>query len=152
MVMILAIVFRFAFAFWLSLLFIAIYYIGLHLELYKVNVVAIEPIKHELTYNALNRELEAQNHVAIRVKHRNRAWAWLLALTCLILIMSYPSQFLYTLEQSPYFGNFAGAIRETIWISFFIGDTYVEATSGSFFAYCWGYYFLLFLLVLERKS
>lgn len=83
-----------------------------------------------------------------RLKHRSIAWALLASVTGVMILFSYPSQFLYEMQANPAFANFAGALRETIWISFYLGDTYPEATSGSYFAYTWGYYFLLVLLVL----
>ncbi len=152
MVMTLSLAFRFAIAFWGYLLFLAIYYISLHVALYRANVVSISSIKHELTYNDLSRNMEYRAHVQMRVRHRSNAWSMLMAVTLVMLVMSFPAQFLYAIEADPNFSNFSGAIRESIWLSFVLGNTYTEHTSANFFAYCWGYYFILLLLVLERKA
>ncbi len=48
------------------------------------------------------------------------------------------------------FSNFKGAIKDTIWYSFVVGDTY--SSPSSFWEYCWGYLLILILLIFERTA
>ena len=152
MVMILALEFRVAFIFFAYLIFISAYYIALANSLYKTNILSIEGEKSLLLYSDIDMNNQFKDHTLIRVRHRSGFWCLLFMLTFLVLQLSYSSQFLYQMIENPAFASWKKNLEYTVWSSFWIGDTYEKQTVSNYWSMIWGYYFILVLLIFERKA
>ena len=151
-VLVLSILFRFCFGFFVQLLVLALHYGQLHAALARLNVGAVASVQGALFFSNFEKAIEDRANTVVRTDFRSRYWGALALWLVLLLLLAYPSQFLYAMLQVRELENFAGALQDSIWFSFLLGTSYAQPTVASFFYYCWGYLLVLLLLVLERKA